>query len=499
MGDRASMADTAAIEKIIADVARSCGALVMECADVGGHVARVSERKDQRIAELGRIDALAETLARDQRKVATAIEHAQRLSHEVKHKLTHGRESISESIAGFTDITGLVLGLGDRMERMIHALAQVQQVSQLISGIAQQTNMLALNAAIEAARAGEAGSAFAVVATEVKKLAQHTREATQRINDTVAALAEEATGFGREISVGVAHSREAAADFAAIEATVADIGTIVGLVDEQTAGIAGSAADMQDSIAAVQAEMIDSSQATRTDGLVLRDARTRLEKLETVANIMLDQLASSGAPIDDSECIEVAKQVAVEITDLVEGAIRRGEVSIDDVFDFDYRPVPGTNPQQCTTRFNDFADRHIRPILDRVMHAVEKSIGCVVSDINGYLPTHLSLRSQPQGADPEWNNTWSRNRRPMGLDASTQRAVDSTAPAMLNCYRMELGNEGFLPLKNVFVPLTFCGRRWGNYELAYVDELSTTAQSISAEAYEASLRRMRTGAQALAA
>lgn len=493
------MADAAAIEKIIADVARSCGALVMECADVGGHVARVSERKDQRIAELDRIDALAETLAQDQRKVSAAIEQARRLSGEVKDKLTQGRESISDSIAGFTDITDLVLGLGNRMERMVNALAQVQQVSQLISGIAQQTNMLALNAAIEAARAGEAGSAFAIVATEVKKLAQHTREATQRINDTVAALAAEASVFGEEISVGVAQSREATADFAAIEATVADIGSIVQLVDEQTAGIASSASDMQGSIAAVQAEMVDSSNATRADGLALRDARTRLEKLETVANIMLDQLASSGAPIDDSECIEVAKQVATEITEVVEAGIRRGEISIDDVFDVDYRPVPASNPKQCTTRFNDFADRHIRPVLDRVMNSVEKSIGCVVTDINGYLPTHLSLRSQPQGADPEWNNTWSRNRRPMGLDASTQRAVDSNAPAMLNCYRMELGNGEFLPLKNVFVPLTFCGRRWGNYELAYVDQLSTTAQSISAEALDASLRRMRSGAQAIAA
>jgi len=126
-----------------------------------------------------------------------------------------------------------------------------------------------------------------------------------------------------------------------------------------------------------------------------------------------------------------------------------------------------------------------------VTRDVERSIGCVVSDVNGYLPTHLTLRSQPQGADPEWNNTWSRNRRQMGLDDCMRRALASTAPAMLNCYRMKLGHNEFLPLKNVFVPLWFEGRRWGNYELAYVDIASAASESITPQALEESLARMR--------
>lgn len=206
---------------------------------------------------------------------------------------------------------------------------------------------------------------------------------------------------------------------------------------------------------------------------------------------MLDRLAGSGITIDDSPFIEKAKAVAREITDVIEAAIARGEISVDGVFDTDYQLVAGTNPEQHTTRFCDLADRYIRPILDRVTREVEKSIGGVVSDINGYLPTHLTLRSQPQGADREWNNTWSRNRRRMGLDAATLRAVKSTAPAMLNCYRMTLGHGDFLPLKTVFVPLSFNGRRWGNYELAYVDMQTSGSEAISERAFEASLARMR--------
>ncbi len=484
------MGQPGAIEKVVGDVARRCGALVIDCADVGGHVANVSERMDQTIAELDRFDRVAAALTHDQNGVAAAVTQARALSFEAKEKLTSGRSSIVASAATFGDMATLAEHLSKRMERITDALDQVQRVSDIIGNIAQQTNMLALNASIEAARAGDAGQAFAVVATEVKKLAQDTREATQHIDQTISALVGEASAFGVEISRGVDATQAARERFAHIQSTVDDISSIVRLVDGQTDGIATSTAKMQESIAAAQLEMASSAAATRQSGDVLRDARLRLETLETTANGMLDQLASSGVRIDDSDLIETAQGIAREITDLVEAAIRRGTISAQAVFDTDYRPIAGSNPEQFSTQFNSFADIHIRPILDRVTRDVPSSIGCVITDVNGYLPTHLSLRSQPQGADAEWNNTWSRNRRKM-MDDCTQRAIDSDAPAMLNCYRMTLGNGEFVPLKNVFVPLRFNGRRWGNYELAYVDQLSDAAESISQAALARSLAALR--------
>lgn len=491
LGKLGRMNQSGKIEAIIVDVARQCGALVMECADVGGHVTLASDQIDRTIADLDGFDAVADALANDQASVAAAIAEARALTDRAKTQLTQGTAAIVDSIGNFSEVSDRIVQLSTRVARMAEALDQVQQVSQLIGGIAQQTNMLALNAAIEAARAGGQGSAFAVVATEVKRLAQHTRDATQRIDRTVAALAEEANAFTREVTDGAAKGRAAAERFGAIKATVADLGTIVARVDVQTDDIAVSSAQMQRSIAAAQHGLAVSAQATRKNGAALRKARGRLEGLETACNLMLDQLAHSGITIDDSPLIERAKVIAREIMDVVEAGIRRGEVGMADVFDTNYRPVPGTNPLQHNVGFCDFADRHVRPILDRVTREIDKSIGSVISNVDGYLPTHLTLRSQPQGRDAEWNNTWSRNRRQMGLDDSTGRAVASEAPAMLSCYCMALGHEAFLPLKTVFVPLWFNGRRWGNYELAYVDTLTATAQSISQEALEASLAMMR--------
>ena len=70
----------------------------------------------------------------------------------------------------------------------------------------------------------------------------------------------------------------------------------------------------------------------------------------------------------------------------------------------DYQVIEGTNPIQYTVGFNDAADKYVRPILDRTKGADNRIIGSAIGDTNGYLPTHLSERSHPQGSDPVWND-----------------------------------------------------------------------------------------------
>ncbi len=152
----------------------------------------------------------------------------------------------------------------------------------------------------------------------------------------------------------------------------------------------------------------------------------------------------------------------------VERAIDDGEFSVEDVFDRDYKVVEGSNPVQYDVRFNDAADKYVQPILDRAELSDSRIIGSAIGDMNGYLPTHLSKRSHPQGPDPVWNDEHCRNRRIL-IDDQTRMALASDRPATLATYRMELG-EKFIPVKNVYVPIYFKGRRWGNFELAYRDD-----------------------------
>jgi len=455
-------------ENAIRAVARDCGSLSMECSDVAGYVQDVATRINEHLKMLDGLEEVTTRLLTDQARVSDSTDEARLLSEQARAKLEAGREAIEGTIAGFKGLTNLVVQLGERMAGFAIAMNQVQTVSSTIETIARKTNTLALNATIEAARADDAGRSFAVVAAEVKKLAHDTRAATSQIASTIGELTREASAVTAEIKTGVERSRAAQSGFGQISETVREVSEIVTMVDRQTEGIAHSTSMIQTSVDRVKAGLTDFAGDARDNGSQLTQAQKRLAHLEMLSNTMLDTLANSGAEIDDTPFILKAQEAMRAIQTAVEHGIDSGEITIDDVFDRDYKLIEGTNPPQYESRFCDFADRHVQPVLDRVKGSDDRLIGSAITDVNGYLPTHLSERSHAPGPDPVWNDAHCRNKR-IFMDDTTAAAIVSEKPAMLATYRMELGEKN-IPVKNVFVPLWIKGRRWGNYELAYRDD-----------------------------
>jgi methyl-accepting chemotaxis protein len=133
---------------------------------------------EQAAAAVNQMTAAVDEVARN----AVSTSEASRQSEQTAHR---GREQVQETVASIGVLADGVIETSQRIEQLAGRVQDISKVLDVIRGIAGQTNLLALNAAIEAARAGEAGRGFAVVADEVRALAQRTQESTQEIEQMI--------------------------------------------------------------------------------------------------------------------------------------------------------------------------------------------------------------------------------------------------------------------------------------------------------------------------
>ena len=121
-------------------------------------------------------------------EVAKSASRAAETSAVARGKALDGSHIVEQVVEGIGQVQNQALTLKEDMTSLGKQAQDIGQVMTVISDIADQTNLLALNAAIEAARAGEAGRGFAVVADEVRKLAEKTMSATKEVGDSIRAV-----------------------------------------------------------------------------------------------------------------------------------------------------------------------------------------------------------------------------------------------------------------------------------------------------------------------
>ncbi len=181
------------------------------------------QRTEQVATAVHEMGLTVQEIAGNATKAATAAKAA-------SHSAGSGQTTINASVQAIERLSSELAAAGDSVRQLAEGVSSIGSVLDVIRGVAEQTNLLALNAAIEAARAGEQGRGFAVVADEVRHLAQRTQDATRDIQQKISDLqsgamhAVEAMDRGQQSMQGsVASVQQAGAAFASIAGAVEDI------------------------------------------------------------------------------------------------------------------------------------------------------------------------------------------------------------------------------------------------------------------------------------
>ncbi len=426
--------------------------------ETGKNVLVAADQKEQSVS----VAVAAEEMAATLNDVSANTQRAAHLSTQVDTAAGAGMTAVGETFHCMEEINGSVAETLGTVERLVCSSGRIEAIITLIEDVADQTNLLALNAAIEAARAGEHGRGFAVVADEVKSLSAKTAASTKEIAQIIRSIQNESRAATKSINIERERVEEGVAKSIAARNSL-----------ENILQLSGEATDMINQIACATEEQSATTdeistkihQVSGNAALVHAHMEANEATFKDLAEIA-EQIFTTVGKFSVGNYHDVMKRCCVELRDrataMLEEALSTKKITMEELFDRTYVPVPGSAPQKFTSSFDRLFDQIISPIQEQTLAKEHNISFAICVDDHGYVPSHNLCYSKPLTGDPEVDKQNNRTKRIFD-DRTGGRSARNREVYLLQTYMRDTGEI----MNDISTPIVIRNRHWGAVRIGY--------------------------------